>query len=228
MTRGRSRKKKRGSSKSTNENDHSQTRQDDKIATPPAQSTSPRRGRPEELTEMNHGNPLQTQPEIGNDYYNAASAVSPKAHHQDKKFSPLTALPNHYLMLHRHWRIKILRNRRTNNHFLIVLHRFGTNIYFFMLGNWKSIVMKLIYLLLWQQFSILSLFMIQMNFPLTLTKMMIVFPSFRTLQRPPSSQKIFLERFLTVQLSTGRLKCATTLNFVFVHVQFIPDRGAKK
>jgi hypothetical protein len=32
-------------------------------------------------------NPLLTQPEIGYDYYNAASAVSPNAHHQDKKSS---------------------------------------------------------------------------------------------------------------------------------------------
>ncbi len=30
--------------------------------------------------------------------------------------------------------------------------------------------------------------------------------TFRTLQRPPSPQKIFLESFLTVQLSTGHLK----------------------
>jgi hypothetical protein len=85
MTRGRSRKKKRGSSKSTDENDHSQTGQGEEIATPPAQRTSLRRGRPEELTEMHLGNTLQTQPEIGNDYYNAASAVSPNAHHQDTR-----------------------------------------------------------------------------------------------------------------------------------------------
>jgi hypothetical protein len=32
---------------------------------------------------MNPSNPLQTEPEIGNDYYFAASAVSPNAHHQD-------------------------------------------------------------------------------------------------------------------------------------------------
>jgi hypothetical protein len=57
---------------------------------------------------------------------------------------------------------------------------------------------------------------------------MIVFPSFRTLHRPPSSQKIFLDRVLTVQLSTGHLKCATTLNFVFVHVQFHPNHGGEK
>jgi hypothetical protein len=49
--------------------------------------------------------------------------------------------------------------------------------------------------------------------------------AFRTLQRPPSSQKIFLERFLTVQLSTGCLKCAMILGFVFVHVQSIPVHG---
>jgi hypothetical protein len=34
MTRGRIRKKKRGSSKSTDESDHSQTRQGEEIATP--------------------------------------------------------------------------------------------------------------------------------------------------------------------------------------------------
>jgi hypothetical protein len=32
---------------------------------------------------MNPSNPLQTEPEIGDDYYHAASAVSPNAHHQD-------------------------------------------------------------------------------------------------------------------------------------------------
>jgi hypothetical protein len=36
---------------------------------------------------MNPSNPLQTQPEIGNDNYYAASAVSPNAYHQDKKSS---------------------------------------------------------------------------------------------------------------------------------------------
>jgi hypothetical protein len=49
--------------------------------------------------------------------------------------------------------------------------------------------------------------------------------AFKTLQRPPSSRKIFLERFLTVQLSTGHLKCAMLLGFVFVHVQSIPVHG---
>jgi hypothetical protein len=39
------------------------------------------------MTELDPSNPLQTQPEIGNDYYNAASSVSPNAHHQDKKSS---------------------------------------------------------------------------------------------------------------------------------------------
>jgi hypothetical protein len=42
-------------------------------------------------------------------------------------------------MLHRHWRINILRNQRANNHILIVLHRFGTEKYIFLLGDWKSI-----------------------------------------------------------------------------------------
>jgi hypothetical protein len=144
-------------------------------------------------------------------------------------YSPLTALPNQHLMLHRHRRINILRIKRANNHFLIVLHRLGIIIYIIMLGDWKSIAMKLVYPLLWQQFSTLRKFMIQMNFPLTLkAKMMKVFHSFRILQRSPPSWKIFLEHFLPVQSSTGHLKCAITLNFVFVHVQFIPDHGGEK
>jgi hypothetical protein len=36
---------------------------------------------------MNQSNPLQTQPEIGNDYYSAAFAVRPNANHQEKQSS---------------------------------------------------------------------------------------------------------------------------------------------
>jgi hypothetical protein len=36
---------------------------------------------------MNPSNPLQTQPQLGNDYHNAASTDSPNAHHQKKKSS---------------------------------------------------------------------------------------------------------------------------------------------
>ncbi len=52
--------------------------------------------------------------------------------------------------------------------------------------------------------------------------------SFSLHQNPtktPIILKIFLERFLTVQLSTGHLKCAMILGFVFVHVQSIPVHG---
>jgi hypothetical protein len=56
MTRGRSRKGHQTSRKSTDENDHSQTGQGEEIATHPARCTSPRGGRPEELTEMNPSN----------------------------------------------------------------------------------------------------------------------------------------------------------------------------
>jgi hypothetical protein len=56
MTRGRSRKIHQSSRKSTDENDHSQTGQGEKIATPLAQRTSIRRGRPEEFTEMDPSN----------------------------------------------------------------------------------------------------------------------------------------------------------------------------
>jgi hypothetical protein len=49
MTRGRSQKRHQNSMKSTDKNDHSQIGQGEEIATPPAQHTSPRRGRPEIL-----------------------------------------------------------------------------------------------------------------------------------------------------------------------------------
>jgi hypothetical protein len=54
MTRDRIRTRKRHliSRKITDENDHSQTGEGEEIATPPSQSTSHRRGRPEELTEI--------------------------------------------------------------------------------------------------------------------------------------------------------------------------------
>ncbi len=59
--------------------------------------------------------------------------------------SLLTALPNQYLMLHRHWRINNLRIQRAKNYFYNVLHPFGTETYMFLLGNPKSIAMKPIY-----------------------------------------------------------------------------------
>jgi hypothetical protein len=65
MKRGRSRKRHHISRKITDEIDHSQTGQGEEIATPPARRTSPRRGRPEKLTEMNSSNSLQTEPETG-------------------------------------------------------------------------------------------------------------------------------------------------------------------
>jgi hypothetical protein len=58
-------------------------------------------------------------------------------------------LPNQYPMLHRHWRINILRKQRANNNILIVFH--STEKYIFLLGDWMTIAMKLIYLLLWQK-----------------------------------------------------------------------------
>jgi hypothetical protein len=85
MTRGRSRQKKSDSSKSTDENDHFQTRQGEEIATPLARHPSPRSIRPEEFTEMHPSNTLKTEPEIGKGYYHAASAVSQNAHHQDTR-----------------------------------------------------------------------------------------------------------------------------------------------
>ncbi len=56
MTRGRSRKRHQSSRKSTDKNDHSLTGQGEEIATPPAQHISPRRGRPQDFTDMNPSN----------------------------------------------------------------------------------------------------------------------------------------------------------------------------
>jgi hypothetical protein len=102
-------------------------------------------------------------------------------------------------MLHRHWRINIVRNHRANNYFVIVLHRFGTEIYVFMQGDRKSIAMKLIYPMLWQQFNILRLFLIKI-FRTKMIKfltmnpqmMMISIHAFRTQQNTPIISKDFL------------------------------------
>jgi hypothetical protein len=107
---------------------------------------------------MNPSNPLQSEePGIGYDSFYAASAVSPNAYHQDKTSSLFTIdciakpLPNAaHTLEDPHF-----EEPESQQPFLVVLHRFGTNIYVFMLDNWKGIVMKLIILLLWQQFNIL-------------------------------------------------------------------------
>ncbi len=52
--------------------------------------------------------------------------------------------------------------------------------------------------------------------------------SFSLHQNPtktPTITKYFFERFLTVKLSTGCLKCVMILGFVFVQVQSIPVHG---
>ncbi len=142
---------------------------------------------------MNPSNPLQKEePGIGNDSYYVASAVSPNANHQDKTSSLFTIdriakpLPNAAQTLED----PHFEEPESQQPFLIVLHRFGTNIYVFLLGNWKSMAMKLIYPLLWQQFNILRLFFkTKMMKSLTMNPqmMMMSIHAFRTLQRSPSS-----------------------------------------
>ncbi len=56
MTRSRSRKRHQSSRKSTDENDHFHTGQGKEIEIAQVQHTSPRRGRPEDFTEMNPSN----------------------------------------------------------------------------------------------------------------------------------------------------------------------------
>ncbi len=135
---------------------------------------------------MNPSNPLQTEePVIGNDSFMQPlqSALMPIINTKHLLPSLLTALLNQYLMLHKHWRINNLRIQRANNNILLVLHRFGT-------VNWKTIAMKLIYPLFWQQFNILRLFFkTKMMKSLTMNPQMrkMSIHAFRTLQRPPSS-----------------------------------------
>jgi hypothetical protein len=151
---------------------------------------------------MNPSKSLQT-PEIGNDYYNAAYGVSPNAHHQDIKSSLFTfdhvdkPQPNaaqtledqHFEEPESQQPIFDCITQVWHQH----IHLCARQLEEYSNEAHLSPVMA--------EFNILKKIMRQMNFPLTLkAKMMIVFSSFRTLQRPPSSQKILLERFLTVKL----------------------------
>ncbi len=134
------------------------------------------------------------------------SVQMPIIKYQEFLCSLLTTLPNHYLMLHRHCRINNLKIKRAKSYFFNVLHLFGTETCLFLLGDWKSIAMQSIYLLKRQQFDILRLFFkAKMMKSLTMKVKMrkMSYHTFRTLQRLPSSQKIFLEHFLTVQLYNG-------------------------
>ena len=142
---------------------------------------------------MNPSNPLQSEePGIGNDSFYAASAVSPNANHQDKTSSLFTIdrlaepLPNAAQTLED----PHFEEPESQQPFFDCITQVWHQHICLYARHWKGIVMKLINLLLWQQFNILRKFMRQINFPLTLkAKMMIAFPSIRTLQRSPSSQK---------------------------------------
>ncbi len=161
---------------------------------------------------MNSSNPLQIEESgIGNDIYNATSALSLNAKHQvqrvllftvDRTAKPVTNAT------------QTLEDQQFDDQdsqelFLQCLHLSGTETYVFLLGNRKSIELKPIYPLYRQQFNILRLFFkAKMMKALTMNPQMrkMNIHVFRTLQRPPSSQKIFLERSFTVQLSTEHLK----------------------
>jgi hypothetical protein len=232
MTRGRSRKRHQNSRKSTDENDHPQTGQGEEIATPPAWCTSSRRGRPEEFTEMNPSNPLQTEePGIGNDSYYAASAVSPNANLQVPRVPLFTVdriagpLPTAAQTLEDQYCEEPESQELFHDCLTPVCHRdirwFARQLEEYSNEAHLSAVMAAI------QYSE-EIHATDEFTPDFEGKDDDSFPSFRTLQRPPSSWKISLERFLTVQSSTGHLSCAKTLNFVFVHVQVIPDHGGKK
>ncbi len=161
---------------------------------------------------MNSSDHLQTEESgIGNDNCYAASAVSPNANHDVQRVPLFTVdciaepVPNAAQRLedqesedpdkqdlflqsltpvwHRDIRVFAMQKEEYSNeaHFSLSL----------------------------QQFNILRLFFrTKMIVLLTLKPQMRMMNIhvFRTLQRPPSSQKIFIECLLTVQLSTGHLK----------------------
>ncbi len=188
---------------------------------------------------MNPSNPLQSgEPGIGNDSFYAASAVSPNANHQVPRVPLFTIdrvanpLPNAAQTLEDQYCEEPKSQQLFCDCSTLVWHRdIHLNIHLYARQQEEysneahfSAVKAAI------QPETLSDTNLQtkMIFPWTLKpKMMIVIRYSRTPPRPPSSRKISLECFLSVQSLTGRLKCATTLNFVFVHVQVIPDHGGK-
>ena len=144
---------------------------------------------------MNPSNPLQSEePGIGNDSFYAASAVSPNANHQDKTSSLFTIdriakpLPNAAQTLEDpHFEEPEIQQPFCDC-ITQVWHQHHIRLYARQLEGYSdeahhSAAMAAI------QYSKKN--MRQMNFPLTLkAKMMIAFPSIRTLQRPQSCQKI--------------------------------------
>jgi hypothetical protein len=138
---------------------------------------------------MHPSNTLETEPEIGKDYYYAASAVSPNAHHQDTR-APLFSITAAQTLEDQY-----CEEPESQQPFFDCLTQYWhIEFFFFLLGDWKIIAMKLIYLLLWQQFNILKLFLIQI-FRTKMIKSLTIHPqmmmmsnhAFRTLQRPQSS-----------------------------------------
>ncbi len=97
---------------------------------------------------MNSSNPLQTEESgIRNDIYYAASAVSLNANHQVQRVPLFTVdstakpVPNAAQTLED----QQFEDPKSQELFLQFLHLFGTETYVFLLGNRKSIAMKLIY-----------------------------------------------------------------------------------
>ena len=112
---------------------------------------------------MNSSNPLQTEESgIGNDIYYAASAVSPNSNHQVQRVPLFTVdgtakpVPNAAQTLED----QQFEDPESQELFLDYLTPVWHRDIHILLGNWKGIAMKLIYLLLWQQFNFLRLLMI--------------------------------------------------------------------
>jgi hypothetical protein len=160
---------------------------------------------------MNSRSQLQTEESgIGNDIYYAASA-SPNANHELQRVPLFTVDRISKPVLNAAQRLEDqeFEDSHEQEQFVQCLTPIGTETYVFSKCKRRSIVIQPIIPLSLQQFDILRLlFKAKMMKALTmmLQMRMMNIHFFRTLQRPPSSQKNFLESFLSVQLSTGPLK----------------------
>ena len=184
------------------------------------------------MTEINSSNTLQTEePGIGNDSFYAASAVSPNANHQDKTSSLFTIdriakpLPNAAQTLEDPHFEEPESQQPFFDCITQVWHQ-HIHLYARQLEGYSdeahySTVMAAI------QYSE-KIHETDEFSPDFEGKDDDCFSLPQNPKKTPIISKIFLERFITDQLSTGHLKCATTLNFVFVHVKFHPNYGGKK
>ncbi len=182
---------------------------------------------------MNSSNPLQTEESgIGDDIYYAASAVSPNFNHQVQRVPLFTVdrtdkpVPNAEQMLEDH-QFEYPESQKLFLQCLTPVWHRDIDVFARQLEEYsnEAHLSAVLAAIQYSETLLQSQDDEVPDYPMKVKMRKMTIHAFRTLQRPSSSQKIFLERFLTVQSSTGGLKCAMILGFVFVHVQSIPVHG---